>query len=636
MGSTFGRLDERPLHEEFVSSFYIDECEVSKSEFGLFKSVQENPEQSLRQHPVTEVNWFEASQYCASRGGRLPTESEWEWAALFQSNPATALNTAMPDVWPETAAPNRNGSLEHMLGNVWEWTSSDFGPYGEAPLEGNGKVLKGGSFRCDKNTCYGFRPQARLAMPPETQADHIGFRCVYDAPTDTSLSQSAPPRPNIFLVILDDMRPELGCYGSQLAQTPNLDAFSSNSFVFEQAIVGVPVCGGSRASLFSGLRPTFERFNSYDSRIDEDAPEAVHLHCLLRESGYVTGSNGKILHHPYDGETCWSRPVWKPARAPYLDLIMPESRMMGDSLGWGPAFERAPNDAVYMDQRTLSKTIQDLRELAARPDTAPPFFLGMGIFKPHLPFTAHEMFWDLYDKETIGLAENRFPPQDAPWQALHNFGELRMYGNIPNEGPLPDSLQLELRHGYLAALSFADAVFGRAMEELETLGLDENTVVVVMGDHGWQLGEHSLWAKHANFQTSLRTPLIIRLPGATSGGRVSTLVETVDLFPTLCALAGVSPPEGTAGVDLMPLLVENGFHEERAAYSLFKHAETITTGSHSYTEFSNPSTGEIEATMLFDLLKDPDENANVSDLPDYAQIKAMLQISLDSLRSTVH
>lgn len=652
MGGAYGRFDERPVHEVEVAAFAIDPHEVTVQAFSAFVEATahvttaeslgtgivfdgewvEAPGVDWRDglgpaHPVTQVSWSDACAYCEWRGGRLPSEAEWEWTAR---NWATEMpNTALDDPWPGTAPVKPDAETpQHLLGNVWEWTASEYAPYPGADwaAEPGLKVLKGGSHRCHPDVCWGFRPEARSGMGPATVGDHIGFRCAYD---------SLPaPRPNILLVIIDDMRPELGCYGSSIAVTPNLDAFAEQAVLFEHAIVGAPVCGASRASMFSGLRPTEDRFTNYDSRIDEEAPEATHLQCVLAEAGYVTGSNGKILHHPYDGRACWTRPVWKPATARFMDVVMPESQTLGATTGHGPAYERAPNEAVYMDQRTLSKTLQDLQELAARPDSAPPFFLGMGIFKPHLPFTAHEMFWDLYDPQTVGLAENRFAPEGAPWQAMHNYGELRNYGNIPDKGPLSDSLQLMLRHGYLASLSFADAVFGRTMEELDRLGLAESTVVVVLGDHGWQLGEHDLWAKHALFQTSLRTPLLVRLPGQSSAKRISTVVETLDLYPTLCSWAGARPPEGTSGVDLMPLILgETKAHPP--AYSRWGRGETVTTEQFSWTEFRSPETGEVEGAMLFDLVSDPDENTNVQGVPDLSSIRRQLELTLDSLRQRI-
>lgn len=628
MGNDYGVGHERPLHRATVEPFFIDAHEIKVEDFAGVPG-------DCR--PVVNVSWHEASAHCAARGGRLPTEAEWEWAAHQFAEDQGAINSGEAgDSWatraPAGATAGPTTRVADLLGNVWEWTASDYGPYPGADWPATDeKVLRGGSFLCSPDRCMGHRPTARTSLPPDARADHVGFRCVYDSLPTTTSDATPPPRPNIFLVILDDLRPELGCYGSSLAKTPNLDRFAASAHLFEQALVGVPVCGASRASMFSGLRPTPERFLRHDSRIDEDVPEARHLPCLLAEAGYVTGSNGKILHHPYDGRDCWTRPVWKPATARYMDVIMPASAALGDSLGHGPAFEIAPNNAVYMDQRTLSKTVEDLRELAARPDTAPPFFLGMGIFKPHLPFTAHQMFWDLYDPAEIGLADNRYVPHDAPPEAMHNFGELRMYGNIPDKGPLPDDLQLQLRHGYLAALSFADAVFGLAMEELAKLGLDKNTVVIVMGDHGWQLGEHDLWAKHANFQTSLRTPLLVRLPGQTSPSRIPNLIETIDLFPTICGWAGITPPAGTAGTDLTPLL-HGQPAPDRQAFSRFKNAETITTSTHSFTEFRDPTTGAVRAEMLYDLTADPAENKNVASDPGNAVIRATLQAALDSLR----
>ena len=205
---------------------------------------------------------------------------------------------------------------------------------------------------------------------------------------------------------------------------------------------------------------------------------------------------------------------------------------------------------MYADDLTLAKSLVDLDRLSR--SEVP--FSWVWAFKPHLPFCAPEPFWDLHDPDAIGLATNRHAPRNAPADAMHSYGELRAYDDIPIDvhQDVPDSMQLLLRHGYQACVSHVDDLFGQLIAKLQDCGLADNTIVVVWGDHGWQLGEHNLWAKHCNFQTSLKVPLLIRMPGQTVGRRVSTMTELTDLYPTLCAMVGVPLPGHLQGTDLRP------------------------------------------------------------------------------------
>jgi len=254
-----------------------------------------------------------------------------------------------------------------------------------------------------------------------------------------------------------------------------------------------------------------------------------------------------------------------------------------------------------------------------------PFFLAVGFANPHLPFNSPKKYWDLYDREKITLASNRFHPKNAYEGALAGSGEIRVYEGIPRNGSIPDDQALELRHGYYAAVSFIDACVGRVLDELDRLGLADNTIVVLWGDHGWKLGEHDEWCKHSNVHLDTNSPLLIRAPGQKSAGTPSkALTEFVDLYPTLCDLAGLEKPAHLEGDSLAPLLNTPDLPWKRAAFSQYprKHnmGYSLTTGDYRYTVWvDGQDHDKILFTELYDHQKDPQENENVAPNPAYTE-----------------
>ena len=447
---------------------------------------------------------------------------------------------------------------------------------------------------------------------------------------DTTENHALPEPVNVLFIAVDDLRPELGCYGSTLAKTPCIDSLASNAFVFEHAICSVPVCGASRASVMTGLRPNHSRFIKFSSRADEDAPGIPIIAEWFKSKGYKTLSNGKILHKNKDSADAWSEKPWRPKRD-FRDYQEAKNQMIASTKGHGPATEKGSNDAVYADDEILERSLNDLENLARTDD---PFFLAVGFFKPHLPFCAPTRFWDLYSAEDIGLANNRFTPENAPEAALHSFGELRAYTDIPNDDctAVPDSTQNRLRHGYFACVSYVDHLVGQLISKLSELDIAEETMIVLWGDHGWQLGEHNLWAKHCNFQTSLQVPLIIKYPNQTENVRVKQVVELIDLYPTLCEAAGIASPKHIQGVDLKRVTNSSIRTKRFEAFSKFHGGETITTSEYSYTEFRGKQNSHLRGTMLYDLRSDPEENHSVAGKSGYAEIEEKLKSRLDSLR----
>lgn len=417
-------------------------------------------------------------------------------------------------------------------------------------------------------------------------------------------------KPNILFIAVDDLRPELNFYGANHIQSPNLDNLASQSLVFNRAYCNVPVCGASRASLLTGARPTRNRFIDYSTLKDEDNPNVVSLPMVFKNNGYTTISNGKVYHHAKDDSLAWNE-IWQPSGK--YSYATEEYREIRTNTYRGMAMENADvPDSAYRDGKLALKAISDLKKLKAENK---PFFLALGFYKPHLPFTAPKKYWDKYNREEISLPENYMQPATTPRKAYHNYGELRNYETIPKEGHLEEDLAKELIHGYYACVSYIDAQIGLVLDELERLGLAENTIVVLWGDHGWNLGNHMLWCKHANFNSSLQIPITIKVPGKTNGQRTDFITESIDIYPSLCDLAGIEKPDHLEG-DSFISLIENEKGEKDFAVSKFHDGVTLVKGSLYYTEWTDDQ-GVAYERMLFDHHTDPLELDNLAEKKEY-------------------
>lgn len=360
----------------------------------------------------------------------------------------------------------------------------------------------------------------------------------------------SPTPPNVLLLMADDMRPELGCYGVKEIQTPHIDRLASEGIVFRNAYCNVPVSGASRASMLTGVYPRHpDRFVHYSARASEDCPQAIPLSAWFTRHGYHTVSNGKVFHHPDDHASSWSEPPYRNHLHGYDvywaeynkwelwmnpqsgETIHPQTRR-------GPFCEMADvPDTAYDDGKLALRTIQDLKRLKA---LGKPFFLACGFWKPHLPFNAPQKYWEMYEREQIPLPANRFRPEHLPAE-VRNSGEIRAYARVDD---LEDTGFLrEVRHGYYACMSYVDAQIGKVLDALDELNLTDNTIVVLLSDHGWHLGEHNFIGKHNLMNRSTRIPLIVRTPGG-KRGHTQAMVELVDLYPTLCELCGLPAPAG--------------------------------------------------------------------------------------------
>jgi len=419
-------------------------------------------------------------------------------------------------------------------------------------------------------------------------------------------------KPNILFIAVDDLRPELNFYGADHIKSPNLDKLASESLVFNRAYCNIPVCGASRASLMTGARPTRKRFIDAKTKVNEDYPGAISLPMLLKQNGYRTISNGKIYHSNKDDAEAWDEIYQSPGKWNYA---LPESQEIRKNTKRGLPFEVAEvHDSVYRDGKLALKVIQDLKKLKK---SNQPFFLTMGLSRPHLPFTAPKKYWDLYNRNEIELPESYRQPKTTPKKAFHKYGELRQYENIPKKGHLSDDLAKELIHGYYACVSYVDAQIGLVLDELKRLELEDDTIVILWGDHGWNLGDHKLWCKHVTFETALRTPLIIKVPGKTKGTKTNAITEYIDVYPSLAELVGLEIPKTVDGKSFVPII--NGQKSKKDwAVSKFKDAVTLIKGDLFYTEWIKDD-GIAYERMLFDHKTDPLEVVNLAEKPEYQE-----------------
>lgn len=426
---------------------------------------------------------------------------------------------------------------------------------------------------------------------------------------------------NVLFIIADDLRPELGSFGATHIKSPHIDKLAAGSAIFERAYCNIPVCGASRASLMSGARPARYRFFSHADFLNEHYPEAKSMPRIFHENGYTTISNGKVFHQKKDEKDAWDE-IWQAKTNDELDYINPvnvdlvkNEPMRKDNNRGYPYEDVAVNDTDYRDGKMALKIKQDLQKFKK---SGKPFFLTVGFHKPHLPFNAPKKYWDMYDSTKIELPANYSQPTTTPKAAFHNSGELRNYYGVPDKGLVSKGLAKKLIHGYYASVSYVDAQLGLIMDELARLELDKNTIVVLIGDHGWNLGDHQLWNKHCNFSSSLTTPLLIRIPQKTSGQRIKEIVEFIDIFPTLAELTHLPTPKTAVGESVVPL-IENRKRTKTFAISKWGDALTVIKDQYFYTEWADDKDNRT-ARMLFDHKSDPLELNNLAEQPQQAGV----------------
>ncbi len=470
---------------------------------------------------------------------------------------------------------------------------------------------------------------------------------------------------NVLFIAVDDLRPEISCFGKAKLQTPNLDKIAARGIQFNRAYCQVPVCGPSRISLLTGKRPSQPTGNRWG--LGSPPPGEPSLPGYFKAQGFQTVSIGKVYHRNDDDEAGWTRryrdtfneqayTVHGYCAGYQLDENLRKLRNFGRQfsqakagLDLPPICEAAdaPDDA-YPDGIIAKRAIEVLREFQEQDD---PLFLALGFYRPHLPWAVPQKYWDLYDRDDVDLAQNPFLPKDGI--GISNLGDFLHYGEKEidrtysdlgkySEDDFPllsEAKQRECIHGYWASVSFTDAQIGKVLAELERLGQLDETVIVLWGDNGWHLGEHRLWSKTSSFEESTRIPLLVSVPGLTNGLTCDALVELVDLYPTLCDLVGLERPPHLEGLSLAPLLVNPDREWKTGVFSMMHqgHAKTLRTDRYRLTRYTNvPVEGDLwhlrdaasgHAFELFDLHNDPGENVNIAGRPEHrAQVEALDQM----------
>ena len=441
-------------------------------------------------------------------------------------------------------------------------------------------------------------------------------------------AQNQPQPKNVLFIMVDDLRPELSLYGQNQIISPNIDALGASGVTFNRAYCNVPVCGASRASLLTGVRPTPNRFLTYHSRIKKDMPEVVNMAQYFKDRGYSTVSNNKITHIKNDIDA-WDD-EWYPKSKNWRNYLSEENLILQASNKAGYAYENIDvPDAAYIDGQTALKSVEDLKQFKAN---GQPFFLAVGFVKPHLPFNAPKKYWDLYDPNSITLPENATFPKSAPQRANHKWGELRAYIDIPKKGPVPDPIAKKLIHGYYASVSYVDAQIGVLIKGLTELGLRENTIIVLVGDHGWSLSDHGLWAKHSNFEVALQVPLIISDSSLPKAAHTNSIAELVDIYPTLCELTAGESPTHLQGSSLVSALEAPGTIFKDVALARWQKGETLIVDQLFYTEWQLKD--KVVSKMLYNHETDPNETNNLANDPAYLSTVKALSQQLEQFKTT--
>lgn len=457
----------------------------------------------------------------------------------------------------------------------------------------------------------------------------------------TCLIHAAETRQNVLLLVSDDCRAAMGCYGGQ-GLTPNIDRLASTGVCFERAYCQYALCNPSRASFLTGLRPDMTGVLDNQAEFRKKVPDIVTLPQMFRNNGYSVARIGKLYHYGVpkqigtdglDDPASWEQ-VWNPRGRDCDDedkifsiftspsgptKIKVGAGNYGGTLSW---LASEGTDAEMTDGKIASEAIRFLGQKHSK-----PFFLAVGFFRPHTPYVSPKSYFDLYPKEKITLPhESADDRSTKPRVALSNTPK-------PDYG-MDDEMRRTAKQAYLASMSFMDAQFGLVLAELRRQGLEKNTIVVFISDHGYNLGEHGLWQKRSLYEDSTKVPLIIRTPGMSSAGRTSPrIAELLDLYPTLADLCGIPPDRRVQGTSLRPLLEKPDRPWDRAAFTQvvfgnLKNGQvtgrSIRTEDWRYTEWNEGAQG----TELYDHRNDPGEHRNLAADPTHASVVQELRTHL--------
>jgi arylsulfatase A-like enzyme len=476
-----------------------------------------------------------------------------------------------------------------------------------------------------------------------------------------NVSLCAADRPNVLFIAVDDMRPELGCYGNSVVKSPNIDRLAARGMVFNHAYCQQAVCSPSRTAMLTGLRPDVTKVWDLETHFRVAQPDCITLPQHFKANGYHCAALSKVYHVGFEDGRSWSEPHWYPrgrsvdtdpvdwakqivtkhdvsvqeysakAKPDPGDNDKPGKRANGKEAKSGPAFEISPKaDEELPDGATAHEAVKRLHDLKTKGE---PFFLAVGFLKPHLPFVAPKKYWDLYDPNTIPVPTIEHLPEGCPEFAGHNNSELHNYQGVPKENPIPAGFAKQLRHGYYACISYTDAQIGKVLNALDKEGLADNTIIVLWGDHGWQLGDHGLWHKHTNFEIATRAPLLISVPKAlTAGKKCDAPVEFVDVYPTLADLCGLLAPKGLAGASLKRFIENPDAPAEKVAISQYPRSAgqagvavmgySIRDSRYRCTFWRDRNGPNIVATELYDEQNDPTETVSLADKPEH---KALIE-----------
>ncbi|QHW00273.1 sulfatase [Spirosoma endbachense] len=441
-------------------------------------------------------------------------------------------------------------------------------------------------------------------------------------------------RPNVLFICIDDLRPDLACYGNPIIHSPNLDRLAKQSALFMHQYVTQPTCGASRYSLLTGRLPrnTVELTNEAIEKEIAGKPRAEVPETFidnLRRNGYYTVGIGKISHSA-DGYVY----KYEEPKSNVLELPHSWDEMLFDpgkwKTGWNAFFAYADgsnrqsrkaqvkpyesaevDDEGYPDGLSAKIAVAKLKELSARKQ---PFFLSVGFFKPHLPFNAPRKYWDLYDETKIPLTPSPAVPEKVSAASLHESAEFNGYKQGDEqaslEKPVSDAYARKLRHAYYAGVSYTDAQVGKVLDALAQSGMDKNTIVIVWSDHGWHLGDYRVWGKHTIFDQAVRSVLMVKTPAMKNGLVRKEVVSSVDIYPTLMELCNVKAPTALDGKSFGSLLKKGKLtHWDNVAYSYFKQGITLRTDRYRLTKYFRTQEPTVE---LYDHQNDPNENHNVA------------------------
>lgn len=473
---------------------------------------------------------------------------------------------------------------------------------------------------------------------------------------------AAQSKPNVLFIAVDDLRPDIGCYGNKVAKTPSIDRLAARGLVFDRAYCAQAVCSPSRTAIMTGLRPDTTKVWDLNTHFRSAVPDCVTLPEHFKSNGWHCEALGKIYHPGFEDGRSWSVPHWY-ARGRTVDTdskdwsrqivaqhpvqvteyaAKPEADSANGTAKKGPAYEVSPKeDDQLPDGATAAQAV---KRMAALKEKGEPFFMAVGFQKPHLPFVAPKKYWDLLDPNQIPMpATDKLPDGTAEFVG-HVNGELHSYVGVPKGNPIPADFAKTLRHGYYACVSYTDAQIGRLLDALDKNGLSDDTIIVLWGDHGWQLGDHGLWHKHTNFELAARAPLLISVPkSASRGQKCAAPVEFVDVYPTLAELCGLKLPAELAGKSLKTYLDNPAAPMQKPAISVYPRNSpehggalmgySVRTERWRATFWRKRSSSDIGYTELYDEQNDAAETVNLAERTEHAVLLTSLKKFLPEVGS---